>query len=81
VPVRRAALRARAFAASASRSFGGAFVTSSPSSRAEISATSSTARSNASALAREGFVKPLILRTYWRAAARTSSSLAGGSKL
>ena len=44
-------------------------------------ATSSTARSNASALACDGFVKPLILRTYCSAAARTSSSVAGGSKL
>jgi hypothetical protein len=26
-------------------------------------------------------LKPLILRTYWTAAARTSSSVAGGSKL
>ena len=45
------------------------------------SATSSTARSKASAFAREGFVEPLTLRTYWSAAARTSSSVAGGSKL
>ena len=37
--------------------------------------------SNASALACDGLVKPLILRTYWSAAARTSSSVAGGSKL
>ena len=29
----------------------------------------------------DGFVVPLILRTYWRAAACTSSSVAGGSKL
>ena len=49
--------------------------------RAEISLTASTARSKASALACEGFVKPLILRTYWSADARTSSSVAGGSKL
>jgi hypothetical protein len=41
--------------------------------------TASTARSNASAFALEGFVKPLILRTYWSAAARTSSSVEDGS--
>src|SRR5205823_3964221 len=56
-------------------------VTSSSRSRLDTSATSSTARSNASSFAREGFVNPLILRTYWSAAARTSSSVAGGSKL
>ena len=41
----------------------------------------STARSKACAFACDGFVKPLILRTYCSAAARTSSWLAGGSKL
>ena len=44
-------------------------------------AISCTARSNASSLALEGFVAPLILRTYCRAAACTSSSFAAGSKL
>jgi len=44
-------------------------------------ATASIARAKASSLARDGFVKPLIFRTYWSAAARISSSLAGGSKL
>ncbi len=39
------------------------------------------ARSKDSLLAADGFVNPLILRTYWRAAARTSSSVAAGSKL
>ena len=43
--------------------------------------TASTARSNASSLAREGLVVPLILRTYWSAASWTSSSVAGGAKL
>ena len=43
--------------------------------------TASTARSNASSFAREGFVIPLTLRTYWSAAARISSSVVGGSKL
>ena len=51
------------------------------SSRSVTSATPSTARSNASALACDGLVNPLILRTYCSAAARTSSSVAGGSKL
>ena len=41
----------------------------------------STARSKASALAFEGFVEPLILRTYWSAASWTSSVVAGGAKL
>src|SRR5215210_7399772 len=73
--------RARRLSASVSRSLGGAVVTSSSSSRAVASATASTARSNASALAFEGVFVPLILRTYWRAASRTSSWLAGGAKL
>jgi hypothetical protein len=68
-------------AASISRSFGGAFVTSSSSRRAEISLTATTARSKASTLAWEGLVKPLILRTYCTAEASISSSVAGGSKL
>jgi hypothetical protein len=46
-----------------------------------VFATSSTASSKASVLACEGFCMPLTLRTYCRAAERTSSSLAGGSKL
>lgn len=41
----------------------------------------STAKSNASALAWEGFVVPAILRTYCNAAAWTSSEVAAGSKL
>ncbi len=40
--------------------------------------TSSTARSKAAALAWDGLEKPLIVRTNCRAAARISSSLAGG---
>src|SRR5438270_127607 len=54
-------------------------VTSSSSSREEASTTASTARANASSFARDGFENPLTLRTYWSAAARTSSSVAGGS--
>jgi hypothetical protein len=44
-------------------------------------ATSSTARLNASSLAFDGLVKPLIFRTNCSDAARTSSSVTGGSKL
>src|SRR5262249_35495745 len=73
--------RARALAASTSRFFGGAVVSSSRRSSAEIAATASTARWNVSSLAREGLLKPLIFRTYWSAEARISSSVAGGSKL
>ena len=46
-----------------------------------IAAISSTARSNAASFAFDGFCDPLTLRTYCSAAARTSSSLTGGSKL
>ena len=44
-------------------------------------ATSSTARLNASSLAFDGLVKPLILRTNCSDAAWTSSSVTGGAKL
>ncbi len=44
-------------------------------------ATSATARSKAASLAFEGLLKPLSLRTNCSAAARISSSVAGGSKL
>ncbi len=46
-------------------------------SRRDEAAMSSTARSNASAFARDGRRNPLTLRTNWRAAARISSSVAG----
>src|SRR5947207_308865 len=58
---------------------GGAAVTRPSIRRCVAVATSSTARANASSFAREGFVKPLILRTYWSAASATSCSVAGGS--
>jgi len=58
---------------------GGAEVESSPSSCLDAAATASTARSNASALACEGLLKPLILRTYCSAAESISSRVAGGS--
>jgi hypothetical protein len=56
-------------------------VTSSASRRREASVTASTARSNASWLALDGRVDPLIFRTYCRAAASISSGVAGGEKL
>ena len=73
--------RARAFAASTSRSFGGAVVTSSSSSRRVAAAISPTARSNAFSLACDGRAEPLSLRTYCSAASCTSASGAGGAKL
>ena len=73
--------RARAFAASTSRFFGGAVVTSCSSRLRDAVATCSTAASKAALFATAGFVVPLILRTYCSAAARTSSSVTGGSKL
>ena len=47
----------------------------------ETCATASTARAKAASFAFDGLVEPLILRTYCSAAACTSSSVAGGSKL
>jgi hypothetical protein len=77
----RSTARAFAFAASSSRFFGGAVVSSERRSRFEIPATSSTAAKNASSFAFDGFVNPLIFRTNCSEAARTSSSVTGGSKL
>src|SRR5689334_2911541 len=77
----RSAARARRFAASTSRSLGGAVVSRSASRCIEACATASTARLNASSLTFDGLLKPLILRTYWSAAAWTSSVVAAGSKL
>lgn len=45
-----------------------------------VAVTSATAVSNASTFGPDGRVMPLTLRTYWRAAASTSSSVAAGSK-
>src|SRR5689334_14658828 len=56
-------------------------VTRSSRSRRVAAATSPTARSNASALACDGLVEPLSLRTYCSAASCTSASVAGGAKL
>src|ERR1700680_1320423 len=75
------AARALAFAASSSRFLGGAVVSSERSSRVEIAATSSTAARNESSLAFDGLLNPVIFRTNCSEAARTSSSVTGGSKL
>jgi hypothetical protein len=47
----------------------------------ETSAISSTAVRNARSFACEGLVNPVIFRTNWSDAARTSSEVTGGSKL
>ena len=73
---KRTAARALAFAASTSRSRGGAEVTSASSRRLDAAVTSSTARANAASFAFDGFVEPLDLRTYCSAAASTSSGVA-----
>src|SRR5581483_6393655 len=78
---KRFSAAARLRAASTSRSRGAAAVTRS-SSRCWVRwAIPSTARSNAASFAFDGLFIPLTLRTYWSAAARTSSSVAAGSKL
>src|SRR5271167_3035058 len=77
----RWAARAFAFAASSSLFLGGALVSSERRRRAEMTATSSTAARNAASLAFDGLLKPLIFLTNWSEAARTSSSVTGGSKL
>src|ERR1700757_1497046 len=53
---------------------------SASNSRAVVAATSATATSKASTLADDGWVMPLTLRTYCRAAAAISSVVAGGSR-
>src|SRR5260370_42245461 len=75
------AARAFAFAASSSRLFGGAFVSSARRRRVEMPAISSTAASNAPSFAFDGLLKPLIFLTNWSEAARISSEVTGGSKL
>jgi hypothetical protein len=76
-----AAARAFAFAASSSRFFDGALVSSERSNRAETPATSSTAARNEASFAFDGLVNPQIFLTNCSDAARTSSSVTGGSKL
>src|SRR5271157_1010593 len=75
------AARIFALAASSSRFFGGALVSSDRSNRVETPATSSTAARNTASLVFDGLVKPLIFLTNWSDAARTSSGVTGGSKL
>src|ERR1700730_6690606 len=75
------AARAFALAASSSRFFGGAFVSIERRRRVEIPAISSTAAMNKPSFAFDGLLKPLIFLTNWSEAARTSSSVTGGSKL
>lgn len=75
------ALRAFALAASASRFLGGEKLTILISNSRAASLTASTASSNAAWFACGGFVYPLTFLTNCNAAARTSSSVAGGSKL
>src|SRR5262245_7011708 len=59
--------------------FGGTLRGGNVSSSSWVAAvTAATAFSNASAVASEGFWTPLTLRTYWRAAASISSSVATG---
>src|SRR6266496_1985163 len=77
----RSAARAFALAASSSRFLAGAVVSSERRRRFDTAATSSTAAIKDASLAFEGLLKPVILRTNWSEAARTSSSVTGGSKL
>lgn len=56
-------------------------VTSEPRSTEDTRTISSTALSKGSRFAADGVWKPLIFRTNCNAAERTSSSVAGGSKL
>src|SRR5438034_8464556 len=73
--------RCLAFSASISRSRAGACVCSEVSRRRAEAVTSATARSNASALACDGLLKPDSFLTNCSAEAWISSSVAGGSKL
>ena len=67
--LKRSAARARAFAASVSRSRGGALLTSDVTARAPPGTPRSTARVNAASFASDGRVQPLSLRTNCRAEA------------
>src|SRR5262249_36908925 len=75
------AARARALAASSSRFFGGALVSSDCRSREQILAMSAIAASKAASFALEGLLKPVIFLTNCRDAASISSRVTGGSKL
>ena len=75
------AYRARALAASSSRFFGGASVSSASNKFLDAAATASTAARNAASLAFDGLLKPLTFLTNCNDAARISASVTGGSKL
>ena len=77
----RLVARTLAFSASTSRFFGGVLVTRLSTRVRVVTAISSIANRKASALAFDGSLAPLTFLTYWRAAASTSLSVAGGSKL
>ena len=70
-----------ALAASSTRFFGGALVSSELRSLAALAAISSTAARNAASLAFDGLLKPLTFLTNCNEAARISSSVTGGWKL
>ncbi len=72
--------RSFAFRASSSRVRGGALVWIESTSLRAAAVTPSTAVLKASSFAREGLFIPLSFRTNWSADARTSSTVAGGSK-
>jgi hypothetical protein len=77
----RGRLSSRALAASDSRFFGAAVVSSDASSRVAQAAISSMAAAKAASFAFDGLANPLIFRTNCSDAARTSSDVTGGSKL
>src|ERR1700675_1205406 len=77
----RVAARTFAFAASASRSLGGALVSRAWRRRVETAAISSTAAKNRGSFTFDGLWIPLIFRTNWSEDARISSEVTGGSKL
>src|SRR5215469_4207777 len=76
-----AAPRALALAASCSRFFGVAVVSSALSNLLETATIPSTAAANTASFAFDGLLKPVIFRTNCSDAARISSSVTGGSKL
>jgi hypothetical protein len=77
----RRSARARASAATVALSRGGEDVSSESTSRRATAKISSTDRFHCASLACDGFGNPLNFLTNCNAAARTSSSVAGGAKL
>src|SRR5215210_3230754 len=78
---KRWASRAFALAACSSRFLGGALVSRPLRRLPAILAISSTAAKNAASFALDGLLKPVTFRTNCNEAARSSSSVTGGSKL